>query len=82
MNARTRASIVLWGMCLVVASGNNPIWCETVTRSASGATGWCRTNTPTLLNLSIITAGLTLNAAGTTAPLNTPVMLFAREPTQ
>lgn len=66
----------------VVSSTFNTITCEVSARSSSTASGWCRQATPTLLNLSIVTTGLTLNPFANLPATGTAVMVFSREPTQ
>lgn len=55
------ASVVL---PIPINSGVQPATCNVVTSTVSGASGRCWQAQSTLLNLSIITAGLTLNAQG------------------
>lgn len=66
----------------VVPTGNNPINCEVVSRTAGSVSGWCRQNTPTLLSLAIVTTGLTLNAFGAIPSTGTTVMVLGRDTTQ
>jgi len=66
----------------VVPSGNNPVSCDVATRGNNFVTGWCRISQPTLLNLSIITTGLTLNPFPNAPATGTVVMVAARDTTQ
>lgn len=66
----------------VLASPGNPISCEVAARSASSVSGWCRQSSPALLNLSIITAGLTLNPFANLPATGTAVMVIGRDTTQ
>ena len=83
---------VTWAVNLVSSTpwgGAEPIWnattmppiCWIKTISASGMTGQCTTTQTTALNLSIVTAGLTLNPFGGGAAA-LAVKVHACEPTQ
>jgi len=68
---------------LLLPSGSTlPIPCQALSRSSTGASGLCFPAQTTTLNLSIITAGLSLSPFGTTCTSGTPVMVLAREATQ
>jgi hypothetical protein len=47
---------------LPVNSGSQPVICNVLTRTTTSATGKCWNGQTTLLSLSIVTTGLTLNA--------------------
>ena len=64
----------------VNTSGTTATICNVSARSASAVSGQCWSISPTTLSLSIVTAGLVVGP--TTSPSGTPVMVFAREPTQ
>jgi len=66
----------------IVPTGNNPISCDVATRGVNFVTGWCRQSNPALLNLSIITTGLTLNPFPAAPTTGTVVMVVARDRTQ
>lgn len=67
---------------VIQASPTQPIPCIVGTRSSTAANGKCFPAQNTLLNLSIITAGLTLAPFASTCTNGTPVMVVGREPTQ
>ncbi len=50
-----------------ISTANQPVICNVTGRTTTGATGRCFIGQTTLLNLSIITSGLTLNGFGTPA---------------
>lgn len=66
----------------VVPVAGNPVNCEVQTRSNNTVTGWCRQSSPALLNLSIITTGLTLNPFANLPATGTAVMVIGRDTTQ
>lgn len=66
---------------IMSGGATQPINCAPVTISATAASGKCWTGQTALLNLSIITAGLTLNP-NATAPAGISVQIFALPLTQ
>ena len=64
----------------IPSGATQPSSCNTTAITSAGVTGKCFTAQTTLLNLSIVTTGLTLNSQGGTCS-GMSVSVFAREPT-
>lgn len=64
-----------------VNAGSQPVTCNVITRTTTTAAGKCWTAQTTLLNLSIITAGLTLSPYGASLA-GIPVQVIAVPTTQ
>lgn len=67
---------------VVLASPTSPVPCIVTSRSATTQAGKCFPGQTTSLNLSIVTAGLTLAPFGSTCVAGTAVMVVGREATQ
>lgn len=66
----------------VVDSGGAQMPCKVQSRSSTVVSGICNGAQSTVLNLSIVTTGLTLLPFGTTCTAGTPVMVIGRNATQ
>ena len=66
----------------VLPTPGNPVSCEVSTRSNNSVSGWCRQSSPALLNISIVTTGLTLNPFANIPATGTAVMVIGRDTTQ
>ena len=66
----------------VVDGTNAQMPCKIQSRSTTTVSGVCNAAQNTVLNLSIVTTGLTLLPFGTTCTAGTPVMVVGKEPTQ
>lgn len=64
------------------SNATQPIPCFPMARSSTAASGKCFPGQTTVLSLSIVTTGLTLNAFGSSCTAGLPIMVVGREPTQ
>lgn len=61
-------------LAIPVSSGTQPVMCVVATASTTTATGKCWVGQTTVLNLSIVTAGLTLNPNANAASMSVQVL--------
>lgn len=80
--AFTSSAPVIHASVALPTGATQPVPCFPMARSATAASGKCFPGQTTLLSLSIVTTGLTLNAFGNTCTAGLPVMVVGREPTQ
>lgn len=80
--ARAFVSSVPLVWASVVDSTGAQMPCKVQTRSSTTATGVCAPAQSTVLNLSIVTSGLSLNPFSAICTAGIPVMVGGREPTQ
>lgn len=67
---------------VILSGASSPIPCIVISRSTTVQSGKCFPAQTTALNLSVITAGLTLSPFSVICTNGTPVMVVGAEPTQ
>lgn len=80
--ARSFVSSVPLVWASVIDSSGTQMPCKVQTRSSTAATGICAPAQATVLNLSIVTSGLSLSPFASTCTAGLAVMVGGREPTQ
>lgn len=73
---------IIHAIPVLSAGATQPMPCFISSRSTTTQSGKCYPGKATLLNLSLITSGLTLSPFDTTCTAGTPLMIVGREATQ
>lgn len=80
--AFTSSTPIIYASVVLPSGATQPVPCFATVRSSTTNSGKCFPGQTTLLNLSIVTSGLSLNAFGSICTAGTAVMVVGREPTQ